>query len=158
LHLDVNTQLLPLFSPVRGHLPFLECFTLQGFASQGTDIPDAFELAPRLTKLEILIPSQIEQVDGILPLLPLAQIKTLTIFPYFLPLTIRCPQLTSLSCIPSDVPQTAAPSPIIINVTALHISPIMLQHLKAPKLDDLHLAGPTVCWSHPHLLSFIQHS
>ncbi|KAJ7152329.1 hypothetical protein C8R46DRAFT_480152 [Mycena filopes] len=158
LQLEIETQYLPLFDPVRGRLPLLEHLTLSGSTridmSVGTanlKKTDGFELAPRLTRLDFRI------FLDLVPALPLHQLKLLSTSHSSVALANRCPNLTTLICT-ENVRDTGPP--VITNATTLHLYAGLIQshEITAPKATHLRLVGVGSPWSQAHFALFAQRS
>ncbi|KAJ7115356.1 hypothetical protein C8R44DRAFT_223341 [Mycena epipterygia] len=160
LHLHMHPRYLSLFLPVRGKLASLEKLTLRASdinhmvgATNSVSISDAFELAPRLSRLEVssMIP------DGMLPRLPLAQIKTLVTASHFISFATRCPNLVDLSCTSASAENLSQPH-VTTDARTLSVFPALLPDMTTPKLDYLHLVGGGRPWSSPQFSSFVKRS
>ncbi|KAJ7143454.1 hypothetical protein C8R46DRAFT_1200177 [Mycena filopes] len=154
LHLKMETKYLPLFGPVRGRLPLLECISLHGITPAQRSTTDAFELAPRLTTLDFSISADV------LPSLPLKQLEQLSLYhnQEGLALVEHCPNLTSLICTQPEV----AGVRVHTNATTVHVNPAIFRSadLKTPKLECLRLEGAAQHWhwSQVDFASFMERS
>ncbi|KAJ7724573.1 hypothetical protein DFH07DRAFT_854724 [Mycena maculata] len=155
LRLDIVTpDLLSLFSPIRRRLRSLRQLSLQiggGFGA-GVSIEglDTFELAPNLSTLKLSLP------DGVLPRVPFAQIKTLSISADFLPFAARFPNLSFLS-VTGNPGEPSSPI-VTADVPSLSAHPAVLQGVTTPTLVHLHLSGGGTPWSSRQFEVFVQRS
>ncbi|KAJ7152331.1 hypothetical protein C8R46DRAFT_1197584, partial [Mycena filopes] len=152
LNLDMETQYLPLFEPVRGHLPLLERLGLHGHTPRQRTTTNAFQLAPKLTALDFSISADV------LPSLPLKQLKHLSSSHHGgLAIVERCPNLTSLICTQYSEGYRAR---VRTNATTVHVNPAILRSpdLTTPRLECLRLVGASHRWSQADFASFIERS
>jgi hypothetical protein len=113
---------------------------------------DAFELAPKLSRLKL------SMADNVVPALPLNQITTLTVSSWkSLPFASECPNLIILS-IPQDLQQATLPPRVTVPAPKILTIPSMLENLTAPNLEFLHIVAGRPLWTHAWFSSFIQRS
>ncbi|KAJ6536948.1 hypothetical protein B0H19DRAFT_1079347 [Mycena capillaripes] len=160
LHLSIDASHFSLFSPVRGHLQSLETLDLHvsrmGTIEQLMELVegDAFELAPKLSKLRLSLS------DNVAPALPLSQITTLTVSNWkSLRFVSECPNLTTLS-VHQDLDSANPPPRVIVIARTLLTFPSMLENITAPSLEFLHLGAGRLrpSWKSAWFSSFIQRS
>ncbi|KAJ7720170.1 hypothetical protein B0H16DRAFT_1604994 [Mycena metata] len=154
LHLNFETRLLPLFSSLRGRLPYLESLSLRGStetvdptAPTLVETTDAFELAPKLCALECFISMEV------VPPLPLIQLTSLSASRNAISLANHCPELDTLYC----TTQSTGPE-VVTNASTIHASTAVLRTLTSPKLVFLRVVGVGSQWSQPEFSSFLQRS
>ncbi|KAJ7101857.1 hypothetical protein C8R43DRAFT_242594 [Mycena crocata] len=156
VRLEIHPNIFPLLSPARCRLPRLQKLDLQSpaynAAADESSVTQmgAFELAPRLSRLGI--------EHHLLPPLPLAQIKYLTVSFSSLSLAAKCPNLRSLCC--RDSPNVMQPDePILISgISTLSITPSLLRYLSTPDIDHLQLVWGGAPWSQAHFSTFLERS
>ncbi|KAJ7177303.1 hypothetical protein C8R43DRAFT_1118305 [Mycena crocata] len=158
LHLEIDPDDYCLFLPARNRLPRLEKLSLHSNTTRisTTEITDVFEEAPRLRRVEVLIPAHCQ-----LPKLPLTQITTLSVSAANIDLAEKCLNLRILSCTsPHKLPPGLVPV-IVSNISTLYAAPAILQVTTTSNLVSLCLHDQAVCnrpWSQLQFSSFIQRS
>ncbi|KAJ7625992.1 hypothetical protein FB45DRAFT_1060565 [Roridomyces roridus] len=152
LYLAIESSYLPLLSPLRGHLPLLASLDLQLHKERrptstpqllATTRPDAFEIAPRLTKLELGV-----LFTSTIPVLPRSGISTLIISNWdSLPFVGDFRNLHTLSFSPAsgfaiqDLASISLSRPAAeISASVLFTFPIMLKFITAPAVQFLDIA------------------
>ncbi|KAJ7447545.1 hypothetical protein B0H11DRAFT_2082592 [Mycena galericulata] len=148
--------LMACFAAVRGRLHCLEQLSLRirGLTKNNTDTEekmDAFEFAPKLTRLALNIPC------SAFPQLPVAQIQSLTIStPDSLPLVTKFPNLIFLSC---TGPNEFWATPFFLaRLPSMVIHPTLMESLTTPNLTHLHLINGGTTWSPFRFVSFVRRS
>ncbi|KAJ7610066.1 hypothetical protein FB45DRAFT_1009994 [Roridomyces roridus] len=163
LRLTLEPSHLSALSAIRGRLPLLS--SLEFYIAEEWDSPflpetvrpDYFEIAPRLTRLKLALPSDVS------PLLPLSQIKTLIISSWFnLNFAAQCPNLHTLS-IPADsafwgkvVPDGV--SRVEVSAAVLSTFPLMLEFITAPNVQLLAIVAGKVMQSQGAWTAFVERS
>ncbi|KAJ7610059.1 hypothetical protein FB45DRAFT_1038100 [Roridomyces roridus] len=163
LRLTLEPLHLFALSPIRGRLPILS--SLEFCVGRAADDllpmiaqPDYFEIAPRLTRLKLSLPSDAS------PLLPLSQLKTLIISSWYnLPLAPRCPNLRTLS-IPgatgvfwgNDVPEGL--SRVEVSAVELSTFPLMLEFITAPAVQVIDIVAGKAMQTPGAWAAFVQRS